>query len=396
MYLKLFTVMVAALPMAVAADVRVVEEIACKVNGDVVTRGELLDKRRELEMALRQEQKLTGLQLAQAIEEQSKNLLKDEIDTLLLVQQAKDLNINVESEVNRYIGQLRVDSKIADTDKFQEYIRQQTGMPFEDFKQKLTNQFLTRQVINQEIGSRVNIPEADLQKYYDEHKNDFMREEQVFLSQVLISLDGKTAEQVTAAEAKAKDIVDRARKGEKFADLARSYSDDDTARGGGYVGSYKRGIMKKEIEDVVFKEKKGYITDPISIQSPHALLILKVEDHYQAGLASFDDVKEDIREKLATPLMDARMRPYLTKLREQAFLEIKEGYIDTGAAPGKDTRWHEVAQLKPQTVTKEEVAAAQKHRKHLLFIPIPGTTSKPKPAATSIPQPEPPPPTVKQ
>ena len=67
------------------------------------------------------------------------------------------------------------------------------------------------------------------------------------------------------------------------------------------------------------------------------------------------------------------MRPYLTKLRQASFLEVKDGYIDTGAAPGQDTRWHEIAQLKPQTTTKEEVAAQHKKRKHLLFIPIPGT-----------------------
>jgi peptidyl-prolyl cis-trans isomerase SurA len=65
------------------------------------------------------------------------------------------------------------------------------------------------------------------------------------------------------------------------------------------------------------------------------------------------------------------MRAYLTKLREDAFLEIREGYIDTGAAPGKDTSWQDPAQLKPQTVTKEE-AALEVHRKRVLWmIPLP-------------------------
>jgi len=48
--------------------------------------------------------------------------------------------------------------------------------------------------------------------------------------------------------------------------------------------------------------------------------------------------------------------------------------VDTGAAPGKDTHWHDIAQLKPQTTTKEEVAATHKRHKHILFVPIPGTT----------------------
>jgi hypothetical protein len=57
-----------------------------------------------------------------------------------------------------------------------------------------------------------------------------------------------------------------------------------------------------------------------------------------------------------------------------AFLEVKDGYVDSGAAPGKDTHWHDIAQLKPQTTTKEAVAAAHKRHKHFLFVPLPGTT----------------------
>jgi hypothetical protein len=70
------------------------------------------------------------------------------------------------------------------------------------------------------------------------------------------------------------------------------------------------------------------------------------------------------------------VRAYLTRLRLDAFLEIKDGYIDSGAAPGKDTRWHDVVQLKPQTITKEEVAA--RRRKRFLGI-IPYGYANPKP-----------------
>jgi peptidyl-prolyl cis-trans isomerase SurA len=89
-------------------------------------------------------------------------------------------------------------------------------------------------------------------------------------------------------------------------------------------------------------------------------------------------VKDNIQQILAEPRMQPKLREYLTKLREEAFLEIKDGYVDTGAAPGKDTRWHDVATLKPQTTTKEEVAAHAKGApKRLLgVVPIPGTHKK--------------------
>ncbi len=56
------------------------------------------------------------------------------------------------------------------------------------------------------------------------------------------------------------------------------------------------------------------------------------------------------------PQMNTKVRGYLTKLRLDAFLEIKTGYIDSGARRAKNTSWKDVAQLKPQTVTKEEVS----------------------------------------
>src|SRR5437667_8355519 len=111
----------------------------------------------------------------------------------------------------------------------------------------------------------VIVPESEMQKYYEEHKADFMRKDsQVFLSQILISTEGKTPEQVAAADKKAKDLVARARKGEKFGELARDNSDDpETAKNQGELPPYKRGMLLKQIEDVVFTQKKGYVTDPI-------------------------------------------------------------------------------------------------------------------------------------
>ena len=137
------------------------------------------------------------------------------------MQKAKDLNINVDTEITKRLAAMQVQSKIVDQDKFHDFIREQMGMSFEDFKQQAKNQLLTQRVISEEIGSRIAIPEADKRKYYDEHKTDFVRDEQVFLREILISTEGKTPDQVAAAEQKAKDLVARARKGEKFGDLAR-------------------------------------------------------------------------------------------------------------------------------------------------------------------------------
>ncbi|HLK47879.1 MAG TPA: peptidylprolyl isomerase [Bryobacteraceae bacterium] len=380
---RLIAFIAATLPLAHAADIHIVEEIVAKVNGDIITRGEIDRTRQGLEQEFRQ-RGLTGQALADAVRDEQKNALRDQIDQLLLVQRGKDMNLNVDSDVTRRIAQIQSQSKISDPDKFHDYIREQTGMSFEDFRDQMKKQLLTQRVIGDEISSRISIPEADLKKYYDEHPAEFVREEQVFLSQILISTEGKTPEQVAAAQKKAADLVARARKGEKFSDLARDNSDDPaTARDGGQLPPYKRSdhLLVKDIEDMVFSMKKGQVTDPI--KTPAGLLILKVDERFEAGQASFEEVKNEITEKLAGPKMEPKVREYLTRLREDAFLQIKDGYVDSGAAPGKDTRWQDVATLKPETTTKEEVAAKRK-RKLLKIIPLGSAKSSvdtPAPAA---------------
>ena len=395
-----FVVLIAStLAVCAAADnnVKVVEEIAAKVNGDIITRGELARKRLDIEAEAKR-QGLSGPRLQQAVTEYTANALRDEIDTLLLVQKGKDLNISVDPEVTRRLAEIQVQQKISDPDKFQAFIRENTGMSYEDFKLQMKNQMLTQRVIGQEVARTVIVPEAELQKYYDEHKSEYMRKEsQVFLSQIVVSTEGKTPEQVAVAEKKAQDLAARAKKGEKFNELARDNSDDvETAKNGGQVGPMTKGLMDKPIEDLVFNAKKGFVSDPI--RRPNSFLILKVDERIEAGQAPFEEAKNDIQDRLTQPKMEGKVRIFLTGLREDAFLEIKEGYIDSGAAPAKDTRWKDVAQLKPQTTTKEEVAARRK--KHLLWvipfgtvkdtrtkgaIAAPAKTSAPAPAADKAP-----------
>lgn len=199
-----------------------------------------------------------------------------------------------------------------------------------------------------------------------------MRKERVFLREILVSTEGK--DEIGKAAAERKDLVARARKGERFADLVRDNSDAVTAKSGGYLDPYVKGELNEALEKQLWDKPKGTVTDPIAM--PAGFLILRVEDHQKEGQAELADVENEIKERIGMTLMQPKLREYLTQLRSNAFLEIREGFADTGAAPGKDTRWTDPAMLKPDTITKEEVAA-QKRMKRLLFMfPIPGTSIK--------------------
>ena len=363
-----------AIPLA-AAESSVIEQIIAKVNGEIITRSELTRARKQLEAELKA-RNVTGADFEKAIEQHEKDVLRDRIDQLLLVQKAKEVNINVESQLAKYMAEVQAQSKVADPDKFQAWIREQTGMPFEDFKSERRNQMLTQGVIRQEVGGRIVIPRAEIEKYYNEHKDEFIREERVFLREIFLSTEGKTDAEAAAIDKKAKDLVARARKGERFFELARDNSESDTARQGGELPPFKRGELMKQIEDQAFTQERGWVSDPI--KTDKGFVIVRLEERHKAGQAQLEEVENDIMEKLYAPRMEPAVREYLTKLRQEAFLEIREGYVDTSAAPGKSTKWTDPAQLKPETVTKEEVASQTRRKRLLWMIPIPGTTATPK------------------
>ena len=355
-----------------AADIGTVEEIVAKCNGDIITRTDLSRARQQLVTELR-ENGLAGPALEEALAAREKNLLRDKIDQLLLVQKAKDLDINVDSDVTKQLAKIQQDSGIADPDKFHDYIKEQSGLSFEDFKDEMKRGMLTQRVVRQEVSDKVPVKHEEVEKYYNEHKSEFVREERLYLREILVSTDGKDEAGIAAADKKGKDLVARARRGERFAEMARDNSDAPSAKDLGALPPFKKGDLAKDLEDLVWTQPKGYITDPI--RRPNGFLILRVEDHQKAGQAELSEVENEVMDRLMRPRMEPAMRDFLTKLRQDAFLEIKGDYVDSGAASGKDTAWVDPAQLKPETISKAEVANVA-HRKRLLWmVPVPGTST---------------------
>jgi len=126
------------------------------------------------------------------------------------------------------------------------------------------------------------------------------------------------------------------RKGAKFEDLAKSSSDGPTAADGGRLGLFKRGELAKELEDKTFNLKSGETTDVI--RTKQGFLILKVTGHRAAGIPPLKDVDENIRQAIYSQKLEPAARAYLTKLREQAYIDVKSGYVDTGASPNQTNK----------------------------------------------------------
>ena len=308
---------------------RVVEEIVARVNNEIITYSEYQKSESELHEEVKQDcQGCAQDRLNQMYEDRQKNLLRDQIDQSLLEQRAKDLGISVENDVIKRLDQVRQQNNFPTMEALQAAVEGQ-GMSWEDYKGNFRNQLLTQEVIRREVGSRVDIGHDDVKKYYDEHKQEFVRPEQVVLADIFLSTEGKTPEQVAVIQRKANDLLARLKKGDDFSELAKRNSEGPTAKDGGELGAFERGQLSKQLEDTVFALNKNQLTDVI--QTKTGFEVLKVLEHFEAGLQPVEKVEPEIENRIYAERMAPILRNYLGELREESYVVVKPGYVDTAA-----------------------------------------------------------------
>ncbi len=310
----------------------VVEEIIARVNNDIIT----MSQYQKAEAALpgdvqRQCQGCTQEKINEMVAREKKNLLRDLIDQSLLVQRAKDLNISVETDLIKRLDEVRQQNHLPSMDALERAVEAQ-GIGWEDYKQQIRDSMLTQRVIQQEVGPTVHIGTDEVQKYYDAHKDEFVRPEEVDLSEIFLSTKGKTATEVAAIQQQADALVKRLKAGEDFAALAKRYSKGPTASDGGELGTFKRGELAPALEKAVFNLKRGDFTD--AIRASDGFQILRVNQHYVAGLQPLSKVEQEVENDLYQQKIQPAMRKYLTQLRKDSYVVVRAGYKDSGGVSG--------------------------------------------------------------
>jgi len=312
----------------------VVEDIIARVNDQIITRSDYDRALKELDDEGRQR----GLTMQQT-SEQHKDLLRNLIDQQLWLSKGKELGITGDTELVSRLNELRKQYNLATMEDLEKAAQEQ-GVSYEDFKASVRNQIVTQEVMRQEVGRHMNITPGEVQRYFDAHKQDYVQPESVRLSEILISTgtpaptpEGGTQDdpaKVQAAKAKADALEAKLKGGASFAELARTSSDGQTAATGGDLGQFRRGTLAKVLEDATFSLNAGQFTEPIRTRQGY--VILKVDQHVRGGAPEYKDVEQQVEQDYWDSKMMPAIREYLTKMREDAYVEVKPGYTDTGAS----------------------------------------------------------------
>jgi peptidyl-prolyl cis-trans isomerase SurA len=347
----------------------VVEEIAARVNGDIVTSSDLGRAQvHDMEEAKQEctERKCTPDETQKAVEDAKADALRGLIDTKLLVQRAKDMDISVETELVRQLDETRIENKLDSMESLQKAVEAE-GLDWEEYKDSVRNQFLAQDVIYREVGSRVSnaIDQSQIKKYYDEHKEQFVLPETVRIREILLSTTGKPESEWPAIKKRAEQLRDRVQNGgEDFGDLAKHFSDGSTKAQGGELGSFERGKLDPKFETEVFKLNRNEMT-PV-MQAGNGFIIIQVEQRYEAGVQPLDKIEQEVSNRIASTQMPEKLRTYLAQLRKDSFVEVRPPYVDTGSTGNSDAGITEAKNPLDEPIGKLQ-RGPKKKKKFLIF-----------------------------
>jgi peptidyl-prolyl cis-trans isomerase SurA len=308
-----------------APRAQLVEEVVARVNADIITRSQYMQALTDTENDFK-----TNLPPEEAkakLAELKPKLLDLMIDNMLLVQKAQDLGVDVEAQINKQFLEMAKQQNMSITE-FEEAMRK-SGMEPNDARARMRERMQREAVLNQEVYGNIwrGLTEREKREYYDKNKEKFMQAGELKLSEIFLTVEGRSFGEI---EAKAAEIAASARNGTPFSDLVKKHGDPTRASyaNAGALGSFKSvddlsGPLAKAIGPL----KTGQVTDPIRMGD--GVIILRVDERREAAPRPFEEVDRDVSMSLVYERSrDAETR-YVEKLRGEAYIRVTTGYETT-------------------------------------------------------------------
>lgn len=311
----------ALLPAVASAAPVTVERIVAVVNSEII----LLSDARERGAAagLTVDEKGNSTERRQA-EQVLKPVVERMVEDVLVTQQASELKLTVEeSEVDRAVEEVRKQNNL-DLATFQQALAGQ-GYSMAAYRKDLRRQILRLKVINTAVRSHINVSDDEVKAFYEQNARQAGGHREAHVRHVLVKVptgaDEKETERLRRVAVR---VVEEARAGKDFAELAKTYSDDEgTKADGGDLGWVKQGEgLPQLLEDVVFsmdqaKEVRG------PLRTDRGFEVLQLLEKKEGDLRPFNEVKDQLRQQLYASQLEKQTQTWLNELRKKAHIEIR-------------------------------------------------------------------------
>lgn len=291
----------------------VVEAIVVIVNDEIITLSDFKVQHDLLYRELRAQ--VPGEEFQEQYEFAAGLLLDNMIVGILLLQKARELDIDVTEQMNMYIENIKQQNNISDA-QLREAIEQQSGS-FEDWKSQLREKYMRDMAVYAEVGQSIVVDDAEIFNYYRQHPEEFTQPPEYRLRGIFVSSEDNSEED---AGRKKQEILGLLEAGEDFGGVAAAHSEGPNKDQQGELGSFKQGDMLDAFEQEVAQLDEGGVTPWISIQS--GWYLLRLEEKTESRLLPFDDVRDQVQEKLFVERSTAVNQKYIERLRAKSYVKI--------------------------------------------------------------------------
>ncbi len=288
-----------------------VERIAAVVNQEIILLSEVKERAAMLAQA------------GEVGEGQLKQLVERMVEDVLVVQQAVELKLTVEeAEIDRAADEVMKQNHL-DAAQFKEALSAQ-GYTLAAYRRDLRRQLLRLKVINAAVRSHISISDDELKAFYEQSARQSGGRRQSHLRHVLVALPaGADEKEVERRRRIALRVVEQARAGTSFAELANTYSDDGaTKKEGGDLGWVEPGVLENAVDEVVLTlEAPSEVRGPI--KTARGFEVLQLVEKKEGDVRPFAEVKEQLRQQLYASQLEKQTLAWLTELRKKAHIEIR-------------------------------------------------------------------------
>jgi peptidyl-prolyl cis-trans isomerase C len=284
--------------------------IVARVNGNPITETQVQDLSRQMQQA---EPEMA----AQPAESLREGALQSLIDMEVLIEQAKAEKIEAASdEVDQQFNRLK--SQYPSAEAFEAALATNHASEPE-LRKEIASDLVIQKLLDHHVS--VKLAPGAAEKFYKENQDKFQRPAEVRASHILFRAAADSDKD--AAKKRAADALERLKKGEDFAKLAKELSEDTgSAQNDGDLGFFAHEAMVQPFADAAFGLKKGELSD--IVQTEFGFHLIKVTDTHPAGVMALADVKPQIESYLQEQERQDRAQAYVAQLKKKAKVEIVE------------------------------------------------------------------------
>lgn len=297
---------------------QLLDGIAAVVNDDIVTISEV---RETITLEAEQlQQRFSGATLQEQTTTLFQHALQGLIDIRLQLERARKLNLRVEDEdVTYHIDTLKKHNQISD-EQFEHMLRDR-GMTLDKYREQVREGLLIAKLVNVEVRSRLVVLDTELQEAYQQRQERYRVPGELTVSHILFLVSPNASQQEEEqARQKAAAVLEKLRKGEPFAEMARQYSEGPSADRSGLLGTFRTGELLPGFEEAAAALKPGEISDLVRTRA--GFHIIRVESRQDGGYRSFEDVQEEIKTDLLQTKTEHKYQEWLQTLRQSAYVKI--------------------------------------------------------------------------